>query len=268
MAFQVWFWGQVGCSTTGCIGGGRLTICRTRTRRVLRDIRGRQACGWRKRGWEARASSFCCWYADIALLERAKRADRLLPALSGACATIASDALMNPFDGKMPQRNAIVVQRDGAMLTVAVIKQRMQLQGSTYKSLSHCARSVLRHEGVGAFYVSYPTTLCMTVPFTALQFVAYESLSKTMNPTGRWDPYTHCTAGGLAGGLAAGVTTPLDVIKTLLQTRGSATDPELRNVRGLWHAATIIKRREGLRGFFKGLKPRIVTTMPSTAICW
>lgn len=149
-----------------------------------------------------------------------------------------------------------------------VIKQRMQLQGSTYKSLSDCARSVLRHEGVGAFYVSYPTTLCMTVPFTALQFVAYESLSKTMNPTGRWDPYTHCTAGGLAGGLAAGVTTPLDVIKTLLQTRGSATDPELRNVRGLWHAATIIKRREGLGGFFKGLKPRIVTTMPSTAICW
>lgn len=168
-------------------------------------------------------------------------------ALSGASATIASDALMNPFD---------------------VIKQRMQLHGSTYKSLSHCAKSVLRHEGVGAFYVSYPTTLCMTVPFTALQFVAYESLSKTMNPTGRWDPYTHCTAGGLAGGLAAGVTTPLDVIKTLLQTRGSATDPELRNVRGLWHAATIIKQREGLGGFFKGLKPRIVTTMPSTAICW
>ncbi|KAK8182991.1 hypothetical protein BKA81DRAFT_325879 [Phyllosticta paracitricarpa] len=168
-------------------------------------------------------------------------------ALSGAAATIASDALMNPFD---------------------VIKQRMQLHGSSYKSLSDCAKSVFRREGIGAFYVSYPTTLCMTVPFTALQFVAYESLSKTMNPTGRWDPYTHCTAGGLAGGLAAGVTTPLDVIKTLLQTRGSAAETELRNVRGLLEAAKIIKRRDGWRGFFRGLKPRIVTTMPSTAICW
>ncbi|KAK7542676.1 mitochondrial carrier domain-containing protein [Phyllosticta citribraziliensis] len=168
-------------------------------------------------------------------------------ALSGASATIASDALMNPFD---------------------VIKQRMQLHGSSHKSLSDCAKSVFRHEGIGAFYVSYPTTLCMTVPFTALQFVAYESLSKTMNPTGRWDPYTHCTAGGLAGGLAAGVTTPLDVIKTLLQTRGSAAEAELRNVRGLLEAAKIIKRRDGWRGFFRGLKPRIVTTMPSTAICW
>lgn len=168
-------------------------------------------------------------------------------AASGAAATIASDALMNPFD---------------------VIKQRMQLHGSVYTSLGHCARTVFKQEGLKAFYLSYPTTLCMTVPFTALQFMAYESISKTMNPTGRYDPYTHCTAGGLAGGFAAGLTTPLDVIKTLLQTRGNATEPELRNVSGLWEAAKIIKRRNGYAGFFRGLKPRIITTMPSTAICW
>jgi asparaginyl-tRNA synthetase len=127
---------------------------------------------------------------------------------------------------------------------------------------------MFRAEGLTAFYVSYPTTLCMTVPFTALQFTAYESISKTLNPTGDYDPYTHCFAGGIAGGLAAGVTTPLDVIKTLLQTRGTATDEELRRVRGLWNAGSLIMRRDGWRGFFRGLTPRIVTTMPSTAICW
>ncbi|KAF2129947.1 asparaginyl-tRNA synthetase [Dothidotthia symphoricarpi CBS 119687] len=168
-------------------------------------------------------------------------------AASGAAATISSDALMNPFD---------------------VIKQRMQLHGSIYKSVPHCAREVFRTEGLAAFYVSYPTTLCMTVPFTALQFMSYESLSKVMNPTGRYDPYTHCFAGGIAGGFAAGLTTPLDVIKTLLQTRGNARDAELRNVSGLLQAAKIINQREGWRGYFRGLKPRIITTMPSTAICW
>jgi asparaginyl-tRNA synthetase len=127
---------------------------------------------------------------------------------------------------------------------------------------------MFRAEGLTAFYVSYPTTLCMTVPFTALQFTAYESISKTLNPTGDYDPYTHCFAGGIAGGLAAGVTTPLDVIKTLLQTRGTATDEELRKVRGLWNAGSLIMRRDGWKGFFRGLTPRIVTTMPSTAICW
>lgn len=144
----------------------------------------------------------------------------------------------------------------------------MQLHGSVYTSIGQCARSIYKNEGFGAFYISYPTTLTMTVPFTAVQFMAYESLSRVMNPSKAYDPMTHCAAGGLAGGVAAAVTTPLDVIKTLLQTRGTMTDPELRNVRGLMEAARIIKRRNGWGGFFRGLRPRIITTMPSTAICW
>lgn len=160
-----------------------------------------------------------------------------------------SDAFMNPFD---------------------VIKQRMQLHGSTYRSVAECARQVWRNEGFRAFYVSYPTTLTMTVPFTALQFVAYESLTKAMQRRRRpgYDPLTHCTAGGLAGGFAAAATTPLDVIKTLLQTRGSSTDMEIRHARGLWDAGAIIWRREGMSGFFRGMKARILTQAPSTAICW
>lgn len=146
----------------------------------------------------------------------------------------------------------------------------MQVHGSKamYKSISQCAKTVYRTEGLAAFYVSYPTTLCMTVPFTALQFTAYESISKVMNPTKSYDPVTHCMAGGLAGAFAAGLTTPLDVIKTLLQTRGTANDAEIRSAKGLFVAASIIKRQFGWAGFFRGLWPRIITTMPSTAICW
>ena len=126
-----------------------------------------------------------------------------------------------------------------------VIKQRMQVHGSTYRTIASCARDVFRNEGMRAFYVSYPTTLTMTVPFTALQFTAYESLTKVMqrkrNPG--YDPLVHCTAGGLAGGFAAAATTPLDVVKTLLQTKGTSSDREIRNARGLFSAAGIIWRR-------------------------
>lgn len=170
-------------------------------------------------------------------------------ASSGACATIASDAFMNPFD---------------------VIKQRMQVRGSTYRSIVECATNVFRNEGLRAFYISYPTTLTMTVPFTALQFTAYESLTKVMQRRRRpgYDPLTHCTAGGLAGGFAAAATTPLDVIKTLLQTRGASSEAEIRNARGLVSAAGIIWRRQGAKGFFRGMNARVVTAAPSTAICW
>lgn len=154
------------------------------------------------------------------------------------------------------------------LISFIVIKQRMQVHGSMFTNIRSCAVSVYRTEGLRAFYISYPTTLTMTVPFTAVQFMAYESLSKVMNPSKKYDPMTHCVAGGLAGGVAAAFTTPLDVIKTLLQTRGTVTDPEIRNANGLMAAARVIKQRNGWTGFFAGLRPRIVTTMPSTAICW
>lgn len=151
-----------------------------------------------------------------------------------------------------------------------VIKQRMQIAESQkmYKSMFDCAKYVYRSEGLSAFYVSYPTTLSMTVPFTALQFLAYESISTSMNPSKKYDPTTHCLAGGVAGGFAAFVTTPMDVIKTMLQTRGSAKELDLRNVNGFMKGFKLIRQKAGWAGFFKGSIPRVVTAMPSTAICW
>ena len=146
----------------------------------------------------------------------------------------------------------------------------MQIQNSAkiYRSASDCAKYVYRNEGLAAFYVSYPTTLSMTVPFTALQFLAYESISTSMNPTKKYDPVTHCLAGAVAGGFAAALTTPMDVIKTMLQTRGNAHDLELRTVNGFMAGCRLLLKKEGARGFFKGVGPRVLTTMPSTAICW
>ncbi|KAK9448596.1 mitochondrial carrier domain-containing protein [Limtongia smithiae] len=171
----------------------------------------------------------------------------LATSLAGACATTAADALMNPFD---------------------VIKQRMQLYGSKFPNIGACALSIYKVEGFSAFYLSYPTTLAMNVPLTALNFTTYEALSKLLNPDRKYDPLTHCVAGGLAGAVAAAATTPMDVIKTFLQTKGTSPDPEIKNCKSLMEAARIIYRREGPRGFIRGLRPRIVSNMPSTAICW
>lgn len=168
-------------------------------------------------------------------------------ALAGASATVTSDALMNPFD---------------------VIKQRMQIRGSPYASVMDCARKVYGTEGLAAFYVSYPTTLTMSVPFTAVQFTAYESLKSFLNPSGSYSPLTHVTAGGIAGGLAAAVTTPLDVAKTLLQTRGTSEDLRIRNARGMGEALRIIVERDGWKGLRRGMVPRVLTVAPSTAISW
>jgi len=65
----------------------------------------------------------------------------------------------------------------------------------------------------------------MNVPYTAVHFATYES-SKTHFSTAANGEVSEETllvqlgAGGLAGGLAAAITTPLDVVKTRLQLEG------------------------------------------------
>ncbi|KAK0202931.1 mitochondrial carrier domain-containing protein [Desarmillaria ectypa] len=171
----------------------------------------------------------------------------LATSVAGASATTAADALMNPFD---------------------VIKQRMQVHKSEFRSVFTCARVVYRNEGLAAFYVSYPTTLAISIPFNAIQFTVYEQIKRLLNPRHEYSPTTHITAGAIAGAVAAAVTTPLDVAKTILQTRGTSHDAEIRGVKGMADALRVIWTRDGIKGFGRGLTPRVLTTVPSTALCW
>lgn len=144
----------------------------------------------------------------------------------------------------------------------------MQIYNSEFRSVATCARTIYAREGLRAFYVAYPTTLMMNIPFTAVQFTVYDHLKAFINPENHYDPLKHVVSGGVAGAVAAAVTTPLDVAKTLLQTRGTSDDSQIRNARGMRDAFRIIWQRDGGRGFFRGLTPRVLTHVPSNALCW
>lgn len=93
----------------------------------------------------------------------------------------------------------------------AVVKQRLQMFNSPYRGVLHCMGSLLRQEGVAAFYRSYTTQLTMNVPFQALHFMTYEYLQELLNPHRQYRPSSHMLSGALAGAVAAAATTPLDV---------------------------------------------------------
>lgn len=73
--------------------------------------------------------------------------------MSATSATLLHDAISNPTE---------------------VIKQRLQMYNSPYKSVVDCARTVFRQEGVSAFYRSYTTQLVMNLPYHAIHFSTYE----------------------------------------------------------------------------------------------
>ncbi|OBA21461.1 mitochondrial carrier [Metschnikowia bicuspidata var. bicuspidata NRRL YB-4993] len=173
----------------------------------------------------------------------------LIAAGAGIAATTASDALMTPFD---------------------VLKQRMQVLEAPAAGtrLWRTAAAVYRLEGVRAFYLLYPTTLFTNIPFAALNFGFYEYSSALLNPAHTYNPYYHCVAGGIAGGIAAALTNPLDCIKTALQTRGVSTNAHMRTVDGFASAARVMYQQGGAAAFTRGWRPRIIFNVPSTAISW
>jgi solute carrier family 25 iron transporter 28/37 len=147
------------------------------------------------------------------------------------------------------------------------VKQRMQLGARKYSSAAACVRSVVRNEGARALWASYSTTLAMSVPYSAAYFSAYESLCKLMyanSGVSEYDASNHFAAGAGAGMVAAALTNPLDVAKTRLQTQGETGV----RYRGLVDSLRQIVQREGLRGCFAGVKPRMVFHSTSGALSW
>lgn len=126
-------------------------------------------------------------------------------AACGASAALGHDLFMTPFD---------------------TVKQRMQL--GYYNSVPHCVATVARTEGVLAFYRSMPTTLMMNLPFGCIMMAVNESVKKVLNPAGEYSVPTSMVAGSIAGAVAAALTTPIDLIKTRIQTQNLEPCPTPR----------------------------------------
>merc|ERR1711931_298338 len=169
---------------------------------------------------------------------------------AGACATVFHDITMNPAE---------------------VIKQRMQVYRSPYATCFDCAKSVLANEGVKAFYRSFPTQMFMNIPFGICHFTCYEYMQNYLNKDRLYDPKSHLISGSIAGAFAAGITTPLDVCKTLLNTQQCdciVKSNNKSNIIGIVNCMKIIYKCKGLRGFFKGITARVIHQTPSTALSW
>lgn len=103
---------------------------------------------------------------------------------------------------------------------------------SPYKGMIDCVVKVTRKEGFKAFYRSYFTQLNINIPFQCTHLLTYDFLQTNLNKKREYNPVSHCISGAIAGGLAAAVTTPLDVCKTLINTQECCNPDELCKKRG------------------------------------
>lgn len=104
------------------------------------------------------------------------------------------------------------------------------------------------------------------VPFSAIYWTSYESIrhatyneSTGFNSNSRSLSFSFLS-GCISGGIAAFVTHPFDVLKTLDQVRnGTASKPVITAIRDIYDAY-------GLRGLYVGLVPRLGRVAPACGI--
>ncbi|XP_013649745.2 LOW QUALITY PROTEIN: mitochondrial substrate carrier family protein E [Brassica napus] len=174
-----------------------------------------------------------------------------------------------------------------------VIKQRMQIQGTSsswssfisrnsvpvkprgdmygyYTGMFQAGSSILKEQGPKGLYAGYWSTLARDVPFAGLMVMFYEAeLLKDLTDQGKKkfpqfgvnSSIEGLVLGGLAGGLSAYLTTPLDVVKTRLQVQGTTI-----KYKGWLDAVGQIWRKEGPEGFFRGSVPRVMWYIPASAL--
>ncbi|KAG0057625.1 hypothetical protein BGZ83_006998 [Gryganskiella cystojenkinii] len=145
-----------------------------------------------------------------------------------------------------------------------VIKQRMQTK--QFVTTSSAVKSVIHNEGVLGFYRGYLSTVAREIPFSCIQFPLYEYMKKTWaHSTQRSavDPWQAAICASIAGGIAAGITTPLDVVKTrvMLSQRNAVSAggaPNSAYYSGIIPTFKRILAEEGPRALFSGIGPRVM----------
>ncbi|KAI8820861.1 mitochondrial carrier domain-containing protein [Fimicolochytrium jonesii] len=141
-----------------------------------------------------------------------------------------------------------------------VIKQRMQT--GQYQSVVQAVRSILAVDGLGGFYRGYAMTIFREIPFTCIQFPLYERLKqiwaqKTNRQSVNAGEAALC--GSVSGGIAAALTTPLDVVKTRIMLGTKSITPTTQTISpGILPTFTSIIREEGAGRLFAGVGPRVM----------
>jgi len=119
---------------------------------------------------------------------------------------------------------------------------------------------ILRTEGAKAFWRGNGTNCIRVFPYAATQFISYEKYRGLVMDltTGDFGVQHRLLAGGMAGATAATLTHPLDVTRVRLAVH--------KELKGMRHCFRDILAEGGVRGFYKGYAPTMLSLSPFIAV--
>ncbi|KAG0216503.1 hypothetical protein BGX28_000017 [Mortierella sp. GBA30] len=171
-----------------------------------------------------------------------------------------------------------------------IISQRLRVQaeakGSKHLNSIDIFKSIYRAEGVRGYYQGFVATLLAFTPSSVTHWAGYEATKKVLFnhfsareqkqiQQGKSDGFfakyrlsqnnTFIVALSAlnASILSLIVSSPFDMVRVRLQLLDSVHKEQADQLKkGWWSMAKLIAREEGIRGFFKGMAPKIIASIP------
>lgn len=175
--------------------------------------------------------------------------ESIMPLLAGTSARVLAASVTSPLE---------------------LIRTRIQGGSAKGTSVLGAFQLAIRQGGYQSLFNGLSATLARDVPFSAIYWTSYETLQGKLNANpdvslSRTQRAFAC--GAISGAIAATITTPFDVLKTLQQVKvtNSSTTGIAQDSSGIQILQEILATR-GVQGAFTGLTARLARVTPSCAI--
>ncbi|KAH8235382.1 hypothetical protein KR038_005593, partial [Drosophila bunnanda] len=180
-----------------------------------------------------------------------------------------------------------------AITPIEMVRIKMQSEYMTYSELWQVLRSLIRHHGVLGLWRGWPPTVMRDAPFSGTYWAVYEAMKRAFTDTEPSFLFSFL-AGAVSGAVATLVTMPFDLVTTHTQielgqsvlcektvsksTGGTGTGSTTKNrprpnaSTGILDKPSVfsrlghIYRRQGARGLYVGVMPRMLRVVPACAI--
>jgi len=147
--------------------------------------------------------------------------------------------------------------------------QMMSSTEGTNRALALAAKRVWALGGLRAYYRGLGVGLVGVFPYSAIDMSTFEALKLAyLRSTGKDEPgmLALLAFGSISGSVGATMVYPLNLVRTRLQASGSSGHPERYS--GIGDVVRKTYRRDGWRGFYRGLVPTLAKVIPSVSISY
>ncbi|KAK1050194.1 hypothetical protein LTS16_003178 [Friedmanniomyces endolithicus] len=146
------------------------------------------------------------------------------------------------------------------------------------KLLLHTAQKMWARNGIVAFYRGLPMGLVGMFPYAAIDLFTFETLKRKMIARNMKQyglkheedalpgNFTLALMGGVSGAIGASIVYPINLLRTRLQSQGTAA--HRRTYTGIADVTRQTIAGEGVRGLFKGLTPNLLKVVPAVSITY